>query len=133
MEQLIKLLPLDCYLDNGCFYPADVLTAAVDEFNERNKETPMVGECESPPNATTDRYVRIDWSKVSHIIRHVWIDDSHIQCKVHLLGHYAELARELDFDYRGVPRATGVTNEESGVCSKYTLITIDLALPKGLL
>ena len=133
MEQLIDLLPLDCYLDNGCFYPAEVLQSAVEEFNERTKDHPMMGECTIPSIMDMERYVRIDISRVSHIVRHVWVDDGYVKCKIQLLGHYAELARELDFDYKGIPRATGVTAEDSGVCSKYTLITVDLALPEGLI
>ena len=135
MEQLIDLMPLDCIHENGAFYPFAVVSDAVDEFNKRiEPRNGALGECtipiltnwQGPPEA---RYLQVDLSRASHIVRHVWIDDFILKCKVTLLGQYAEMAREMDFHFLGVPRATGVTGDD-GVCTKYTLITVDLALPE---
>ncbi len=133
MEQLIDLMPLDCYHENGAFYPLIVVEEAVNDFNTRNPKG-MVGESSMPiliglpEEMHMDRYTRVELSRASHIVRHFWIDDGILRCKVFLLGKYAQLAEEMDFEYYGVPRATGVSDEQ-GVCSKYTLITVDLSLP----
>lgn len=135
MEQLIDILPIDSYTVTGHYYPLIVIEEAVAEFTERVKErNGTLGECTVPELADwsgppESRYMQVDMSKVSHIVRHVWIDNSVLRCKVHLLGKYAEIAKEMNLDFLGVPRATGVTDEQ-GICTKYTLITVDLALPE---
>lgn len=135
MEQLIDLLPLDVFTDGGAYYPLSVVEEAAYDFNKRiEARNGTMGECNVPDikdwqGPPETRYMQIDLSRVSHIVRNMWIDGGYLRCKVFLLGKYAELARELNFDYLGIPRATGATNEQ-GVCTKYTLITVDLSLPE---
>jgi hypothetical protein len=136
MEQLIQLLPLDVPDPNGIIYPTNVVEDACTEFNNRiKKRGGMLGECGIPPDISWDndppaRYMEIDLVRASHIVRYVWVEDHTLQCKVQLLSKYAEIAQELDVDFLGVPRATGAFEEGSKTCTKYTLITVDLALPE---
>ena len=135
MEQLIELMPLEVVTEAGNFYPLSIIEEASNDFNKRIEDrngTP--GECGIPP--LTDfqgppeiRYLQVDLARVSHIVRHTWIDGHTFMCKVFLLGKYAQLAQEMNFDFLGIPRATG-SFDDSNVCNKYTLITVDLALPE---
>lgn len=133
MEQLISLLPIDVCTDSKHIYPRTIIEEAIKEFNGRVAKG-VAGECSIPPvhdwgGEPSERYGSVDLQRVSHIVKHVWIDDGWLMCKVHLLGKFAELANELDIHYQGIPRATGTMTEE-GVCTKYTLITVDLASPE---
>ena len=134
MEQLIPLLYLDVPTEpSGVIYPVGAVNDACKEFEELIEEHGGVpGEYGRPPidtsNAPTNRYQAIDLTNVSHIVKHVWTENGVLMCKVHLLRHYAEMAEHLGFEYRGIPRAVGVTDEKLGMCTKYTLITVDIAL-----
>jgi hypothetical protein len=136
MEQLIQLLYLDVPDPNGNIYPTNVVEDACTEFNSRiKKRGGMLGECGIPidvdwNNDPSGRYMEIDLVRASHIVRHVWVKDHELQCKVQLLSKYAEIAKELDVDFLGVPRATGSFEEGSKTCTNYTLITVDLVLPE---
>jgi len=136
MEQLIQLLYLDAPDPNGLIYPTNVVEDACTEFTDRiKKRGGMLGECGIPTDINWDndppaRYMEIDLVRASHIVRHVWIEDHTLNCKVQLLSKYAEIAQELNIDFLGVPRATGAFEESSKMCTKYTLITVDLALPE---
>jgi hypothetical protein len=76
----------------------------------------------------------IDLGRVSHIVKHMWIEKRRMVCKVKLLGKYAEIAKHMDIEFMGVPRAVGVIEGKAPerVCTKYDIITVDLALPDML-
>jgi len=133
MEQLIDLIPLDVPTAGGSFYATELIEAAMMEFNERAGEHGVLGEF-GPPVVNMNeepeaRYLKIDIANASHIVKNMWIDGGYLRCKVHLLSKYAEIANLMNLDFRGIPRATGVMDEQ-GVCTKYTLITVDLASPE---
>ena len=137
MEQLIQLLYLNVPNPNGgIIYPSNVIEDACMEFEKRiEKRGGMLGECGIPIDINWDnepptRYMEIDLVRASHIVRHVWVEDHKLQCKVQLLSKYAEIADLLNVEFLGIPRATGVIEEGSKTCTSYTLITVDLALPE---
>jgi hypothetical protein len=138
MEQLIYLLPLDTPVHNGTIYPSSVIEDACREFEERiKKRGGMLGECSIPPDINWDedvpipeRYMNIDLARASHIVRHAWVENGSLNCKVQLLSKYAEISDLLNIDYLGVPRSTGSIEAGSNVCTAYTLITVDLAMPE---
>ena len=138
MEQLIQLLYLDTPVNNGIIYPTGVIEAACLEFEERIKPRGgVLGECGIPTDINWDgdppaRYMEIDLTRASHIVRHVWVENQTLNCKVQLLSKYAEISQELNVDFLGIPRSTGVVDEGSKMCTKYTLITVDLAVPELL-
>ena len=136
MEQLIDLLYLDELDPSGVIYPTEVVARAVKEMEERIKKTDgILGECSIPTGtnfyATPDaRYQSIDMGRVSHIVRHVWIEKKRLKCKVKLLGRYAQIRELMPVAFEGIPRAIGAV-EGSGkgkVCTEYTLITVDLSM-----
>ena len=137
MEQLMQILLLDTPDANGVIYPTGVIETACFEFEKRLKEGRggILGECGIPTGINWDgdpsgRYMEIDLSRASHIVRHVWVEDGKLNCKVQLLSKYAEIADLLNVDFYGIPRSTGAFEAGSKVCSTYTLITVDLALPE---
>jgi hypothetical protein len=136
MEQIIQLLHLGVPDPNGIVYPTNIVEDACTEFNARIKERGgMLGEYGIPADINWDtepptRYMEIDPIRASHIVRHVWVEDHTLQCKVHLLSKYAEIADLFNVDFLGIPRATGAFVEGSSTCTKYTLITVDLILPE---
>jgi hypothetical protein len=140
MEQLIQLLYLDEVDPSGIVYPATVVGNAIQEFEKIiQKHDGVLGECSVPSGIEWDgepqsRYMSIDLSRVSHIVKHLWIEKRRMMCKVKLLGKYAEIAKHMDIEFMGVPRATGVIEGKAPerVCTKYDIITVDLALPDML-
>jgi len=58
----------------------------------------------------------------------MWVDGGYLNCKIKLLGTYAEICLLLNFEFLGIPRASGIITEQ--VCSKYNIVTIDLAMPE---
>lgn len=136
MEQLIDLLELDKMTSDGVIYPTAVVAKAVAAFEERiKKDGGVLGECSPPQNTqyaeTPDvRYQSIDTNRVSHIVRHVWIDNKLLKCKVKLLGRYAEILDLMTLSFHGIPRAVGTMegSDTQKVCTDYTLITVDLSL-----
>ena len=137
MEQLIELMRLDEMQPNtGTIYPVAVVAKGVQVIEKRIQDYQgVLGEC-SPPSvnsitsiAADYRYGCIDLSRVSHIVKHVWIDKKTLMCKIRLLGKYAELSKEMNMEFGAAVRATGLV-EESKVCTAYTLITIDLLMPE---
>jgi len=138
MEQLIELMRLEePHEITGVIYPTGVVLKAVEQFEARIKESPesggILGEC-SPPaydpaRGLDTRYRSIDLVRASHIVRHLWVEKKTLICKVKLLGKYAEMAKYLDINFDGLPRATGVIEGEN-VCTDYTIITIDLISPE---
>ncbi len=136
MEQLIQLLYLDELDPSGILYPSPVVVNAVGEFEKLiQKYDGVLGECSVPDGVNWDgepdlRYMTIDLGRVSHIVKHVWIEKRKMMCKVKLLGKYAEIAKLMNLEFKGVPRATGVIEgkEPERVCTKYDIITVDLAL-----
>jgi hypothetical protein len=132
MEQLITLMPLDVVLENGTVFTTAIVKDAVSEFNERaNLTYGIFGEYAMPLTGeySMSRYTSIDMGRVSHIIRHMWIEHGLLMCKVHLLSKYAEIAQLMGIEYQGIPRAMGRIDEQ-GICVSYALITVDLAVPK---
>jgi hypothetical protein len=136
MEQLIDLLYLDELDPSGVIYPTDVVALAVQKIEERIKKTNgILGECGIPVGTSFDRspdirYQSIDMGRVSHIVRHVWIEKKRLKCKVKLLGQYAEIRELMPVSFEGIPRAIGVVEGKGKekVCTEYTLITVDLAM-----
>ena len=136
MEQLIDLLYLDELDPSGVIYPTAVVARAVQEIEERIKKSDgILGECSIPMNTnfntTPDlRYQSIDMGRVSHIVRHVWIEKKRLKCKVKLLGQYAQIRELMPVSFEGVPRAIGAVegSDKEKVCTEYTLITVDLSM-----
>ena len=136
MEQLIDLMYLDELDPSGVIYPTEVVARAVQEIEKRiNKTDGILGECSIPVGtdfyATPDiRYQSIDMGRVSHIVRHVWIEKKRLKCKVKLLGQYAQIRELMPVSFAGVPRAIGAVEGKGKekVCTEYTLITVDLAM-----
>ena len=120
----------------GITYPVSVVEEACLDLGERiQKYGGVLGECSIPPGVIwdgdpTERYTAIDLSRASHIVRHVWIENKQLHCKVQLLSKYAEISEFLNVDFLGIPRSTGVIDDASKTCTTYTLITVDLALPE---
>ncbi len=137
MEQLIELMRLDePQPSTGTIYPVAVVAKGILVIEKRIQDYQgVLGECSPPPtNSATSiaadyRYGCIDLSRVSHIVKHVWIDRKTLMCKVRLLGKYAEMAKEMNMEFGAAVRATGLI-EERKVCTAYTLITIDLLMPE---
>lgn len=122
----------------GIIYPTSVVSKAVEQIENRIKESTetggVLGECSAPPDydasrGVNARYLSIDLARVSHIVRHVWIEKKTLICKIKLLGKYAEMAKLLDISFNGSIRATGIVEGEK-VCTDYTIITIDLVPPE---
>lgn len=137
MEQLIQLLRLDEPDLDGNIYPQAVVNSAVQKFEERiQKYNGVMGECSIPNDLQMAqnpdvRFVSIDLGRVSHIVRHVWIENKTLMCKIKLLGKYAQLAELMDVEFLAVPRAGGEMDGVKGrlVCTNYSLVTVDLVLP----
>jgi len=137
MEQLIELMRLDEPCPNGTIYPTAVVAKGVKDIEDRIALTNgVLGEC-NPPAAKagsveiTKRFTRIDMARVSHIVQHVWIDNKTLMCKIKLLGKYAEISHHMDITFGGIPRSTGLLEgDNSNVCTEYSMITVDLALPE---
>lgn len=137
MEQLIPILPLDVPIrDGGPVYPTSVVEDAVHEFEKRIEgKGGQLGECGLPPDVDLSaepsmRYYGVDLLRASHIVRHVWIDNGVLTCKVHLFSKFAEMAQLLNFDWNGIPRAVGEYDAAGQICTKYTLITVDIDMPE---
>lgn len=136
MEQLIDLLRIDELDEVGVIYPAALMRKAVADFEERiNLTEGVLGECSPPVGAQFDnspdmRYMSIDMGRVSHIVRHVWIEQNWMKCKVKLLGQYAEIRNLMPVTFDGIARASGLVEGVPGelVCTAYTLITVDLSM-----
>lgn len=131
MEQIIELFPVESH-EAGNYYPLVVIEEAIDEIEKRIAEDGgVVGEMGIPlPADDPARIGSIDYSRVSHVVQHVWIDNGMVMCKVRLLGKYSELREIMGVEFSGIPRAFGQIGDD-GVCTKYTLITVDLGLPGG--
>lgn len=139
MEQLIQIMRLDEPDEIGIIYPTLVVKDAVQNIEERIQHADgVLGECSPPPRDEIDesdsRLVSIDLARTSHIVKHLWIEDRTLMCKVKLLGKYADIAKHMNVEFHGVPRATGIIDgkEPDRVCTKYTIITIDLALIESI-
>ncbi len=136
MEQLIDLLYLDELDPSGVIYPSAVVARAVEKIVERiNKTDGILGECGIPVGTSFDRspderYQSIDMGRVSHIVRHVWIEKKRLKCKVKLLGQYAQIRELMPVTFEGIPRAIGAIEGKGKerVCTEYNLITVDLAM-----
>lgn len=126
MEIIRRLIPLDkpCEED-GTIYPKDIVEEGVMHFVERlrtNNEC-IAGEARQPIQKG-DRWQVIDPRWVSHLVKHLWIENGHLLAKVHLLGKYKEAA-EAGMDWELVPRAFG--RVEKGEATAFHIITVDLA------
>jgi len=131
MEQLVVLLEIGRPDHKNVDYPLPIIEDAINAFNKRIKRrNGMLGECGIPPDLDSDgrRMLKIDLSRASHIVRHVWIQNNIVKAKIFLLGKYAEIAEEMNIRFLAIPRAYGEVDAK-GTCTKYTLITVDLVLP----
>ncbi len=126
MEMLTIVMELDTP-DSEIIYPLEVVTPAVAEFSKiiRKNNDGVLGEC-SPPQkgSSVDRSFSIDLQRVSHIVKHIWVDGKTVKAKLKLVGDYAELGN-LGVDFTVVPRLLGKVTE--GVAEKVQFVTLDLA------
>ena len=114
-------------IDGDIIYPLEVMTPAVGEFSKiiKNNNDGILGECSPPPNnPTVERSSSIDLQRVSHIVKHIWIDGKIVKTKLKLVGKYAELYNS-GVDFTVIPRLLGKVVE--GVAEKIQFITLDLA------
>ena len=136
MEQLIDLIRLEEFDSAGVLYPTAVIQRAVNEFETRIALTDgILGECSIPTGAQFDnspdtRYLSVDMGRVSHIVRHVWIEHKQLKCKIKLLGQYAQMCELMPIAFDGIARASGIVEGSPGelVCTDYSLITVDLSM-----
>lgn len=126
MEILTIVMELD-KPDGEILYPSEVITPAVLEFNKiiRKNNDGILGEW-SPPKkgSTVERSFSIDLQRVSHIVKHIFIEGKTVKAKLKLVGKYAELGA-LGIDFTVVPRLLGKVTE--GVAEKIQFVTLDLA------
>lgn len=128
MEIVKRLLPVDAPSSDGTVYPKDVVEDGVMHFVrrlEKNSEC-IAGEARQPlrEEREVDRWQIINPKWVSHIVKHLWIEDGWLLVKLKLLGRYREAAEEgMEWDV--IPRAIG--RVEKGVATAFHVITVDLA------
>ena len=126
MEILTIVMELD-KPDGEILYPSEVVTPAVVEFSKiiRKNNDGILGEW-SPPEkgSTVERSFSIDLQRVSHIVKHIYIDGKTVKAKLKLVGKYAELGT-FGIDFTVVPRLLGKVTE--GVAEKIQFVTLDLA------
>lgn len=130
MEQLVIVMEADKPDHHGVIYPQELLASAVDDFLERMKvqNHSIPGECSPPPmdeNTPPERLQQVDLERASHLVKNMWMEDKIVKAKISMVGKYAELA-EAGLEYSVIPRAFGSIGADK-VCSKYVLITLDLA------
>ena len=128
MEQLVALLELDTLDHNGVIFPTSVVEDAVVEFNKRvDANGGVLGELGHVHTDDSDRFLAIDVSRASHIVKHLWVDNAILKAKIQLLGKYAEIVEHLDIEVLGVPRSFGGFKDQ--ICTSYTIVTVDIELP----
>ena len=131
MEQLVTLLPLDVPdPSTGVIFPTAIIEDAVMRFNKRIEDSGgVLGEC-GLVQEEGDRFASIMMQNVSHVVKHMWIDNGLLMAKIKLIGKYADLAEEIGAEFVGAPRAFGDIDHgpQQKVCTEYTIITVDIEL-----
>jgi hypothetical protein len=86
----------------------------------------IAGEATQPEQQSegSDRWQIINPKWISHIVKHLWIENGYLLVKLKLLGRYREAA-EAGMEWNVTPRAIGII--EKGVATSFHLITVDLA------
>jgi hypothetical protein len=140
MEQLIPLLYVDEPMGNGVTYPANIVEQGCQNLVKRIAlNNGVFGEWGVPPkqdindddedaaNSDVIRFMTYDPNRISHIVKHVWIDGATLTCKIQLLGKYAEIAKSMDTTYHAIPRVLGYVDTDTKICTQYNFITVDLS------
>lgn len=125
MEIIERLMPLDVPSEDGTIYPKDIVEDGVMHFVRRMGENNecIAGEARQPEEKG-ERWQVINPRWISHIIKHLWIENGWLLVKLKLLGKYREAAEE-GMEWKVTPRAFGIV--EKGVATSFHLITVDLA------
>ena len=126
MEIIRRLIPLDRPSEeDGTIYPKDIVEDGLMHFVQRlqdNNEC-IAGEARQPIQKD-DRWQIIDPRWVSHVVKHMWVENGWLLAKVKLIGRYREAAEE-GLEWNLVPRAFG--RVDKGVATAFHVITVDLA------
>lgn len=132
MEQIVKVMKVDVISESsGVTYPREVIIQSLEAFKQRlveNNEA-IPGESGVPYlEDETDikpRMTSLLLSRVSHVVKAIWMDGDTVFAKIALLEKYAELAN-MGVEFSVIPRILGVI-DENNVCKSCTLVTLDLA------
>jgi len=123
MEILLELLKTDQNEPfTGYFYPREVVVRAVDSFDKRIRANECIPGEYTPPHS--DNANLINFKKVSHMVKHVWLEANTVVAKVKLLGHYAEMA-QAGWHFQGFVRDFVQIDDEKRVTLS-NIVTIDL-------
>jgi len=129
MEIVQRVMPLDIPSEDGTIYPKDIVEDGILHFVKRlgsNNEC-IAGESKQPEQQSDDggdRWQIINPRWISHVVKHLWIENGYLLVKLKLLGKYREAAEE-GMEWNVTPRAVGII--EKGVATSFHLITVDLA------
>lgn len=127
---------LDTPDDLGVVYPSPVVLDAVREVENTIRESDIEGIFgeQSPPDydhgaGIPSDYSVIDISRISHLVKHMWVENKTLMCKIKLMKEFVEMEKN-DYPIAGLVRATGIL-DENNVCTSFSIITVDLVISEA--
>ena len=126
MEILVELAKADVADDStGLVYPKEVLVRSVNRFDERIvKNDGIMGEYTTP---TEEEANAINFSRVSHVVKHIWMEGDVVVAKLKLLGKFAEMVEKAGVTFGGRIRNLMFLDNKTDDVRESIIITIDLA------
>lgn len=126
MEILVELATANIADEiTGIVYSKDVLNRAVNRFEERiRKNSGIMGEYSIPIEEEANH---INFSRVSHVAQHIWMQGDVVLAKLKLLGKYADMVEKAGITFGGRMRDLMVFDETNEKIVESIIITVDLS------